>query len=214
MAGTSRSNVRVLALILQTAIATGLLAATAGCVYPARVRDSMQVVSDLLLDQQERRERAQGQYNMGLSALREGRRDDAQQCFMHALELDPYHGAAHNDLGVVHFEAGDLYEAAVQFDAASKYLPKRHEPLYNMGLVLEEGGQLRQAADAYSHALRLAPDDLAVMEALARTWVKLDHDYRETVGLLRECLTRERSPEWQRWITLQLCRLAPREELP
>jgi len=89
-------------------------------------------------------------------------------------------------------------------------MPERHEPFYNMALVLERAGQWSRATEAYESALRLAPGDLAVMEALARTYIELGTHRLETIDLLERCLAREKRPVWQRWLTLQLIRLEGR----
>ena len=92
-------------------------------------------------------------------------------------------------------------------DAAGRQLPEGYEPYYNLGMVMEGAGQLRKAAEAYENALRRAPEELSVMENLARTYVKLGSNRAEAIKLLEAALLREQRPDWQRWIRLHLLKL-------
>jgi len=160
--------------------------------------------------QQEHRARladADSAYRMGVTALSAGELERAERRFQEATELNPYHGAAHNDLGVVHFRRGDLYQAAVAFDTAAKNLVDRHEPFFNLGMVLEKGGLLREAMEAYRNALRLAPEDLPTIRALVRTRAKLGEGGAQTARLIERALLQEQNPQWRRWLRLQRLRL-------
>jgi Flp pilus assembly protein TadD len=46
----------------------------------------------------------------------------AEALLRKALSVDLWHGPAHNDLGVIHLQRGELYEAANEFEWARKLM--------------------------------------------------------------------------------------------
>lgn len=182
-------------------------ATVAGCVSTGDKETAQKRMERLQREREEKARQAEKAYKKGKEVLNSGELADAREHFLKALNLNPHHGAAHNDLGVVYFKEGDFYDAAVQFDAACRYLAGCCEPFYNLGLVLEKAGKLEEAAESYRGALKVAPNQLEVMESLARTYVKLDTNHKETIKLLEGALLKEKRPDWQRWIRLQLLRL-------
>ena len=202
----------VKAILSATVLAASLL--ISACATPGEWEDPQERMNRVQAEQEKRRDEAAKLYSRGAGALSEDKLPEAKRYLLQALELNAYHGAAHNDLGVVYFKEGNFYEAASEFDVASRHLLGRYRPFYNLGMVLEEAGQLRQAADAYQNALKIAPEELAVMENLARTYVKLNSNHRETIELLAKSLLREQDPDWQRWLRLQLFRLRGDPEVP
>ncbi len=61
----------------------------------------------------------------------------AESLLREALAADIFHGPAHNDLGVVFLERGELYEAAHEFEWARKLMPGHPDPRINLALVME-----------------------------------------------------------------------------
>ena len=183
------------------------LSLSCGCAHLARDEDPQQVVERMARERQQRLEQAQAAYQAGAKALARNDLAGAADNLAEAVRLDPYHGAARNDLGVVRYREGDLYQAALDFDAASRIMLDAHEPFYNLGVVLEEAGRLEEAAEAYRAALRIAADAVDVKEALARTYIRLDSHRQEAVVLLEAAAAKESRAEWQHWIRLQLLRL-------
>lgn len=63
----------------------------------------------------------------------------AEELLREALTADLFHGPAHNNLGVLFLNAGQLYEAAGEFEWARKLMPGHPDPRLNLGLALERG---------------------------------------------------------------------------
>ena len=93
--------------------------------------------------------------------------DKAESLLREALAADLYHGPAHNNLGVIHLNRGELYEAAGEFQWARRLMPGHPDPRLNLGLALERGGRVDDALAAYHAALEVYPDHLPTVMALA-----------------------------------------------
>ncbi|MFW6062037.1 MAG: tetratricopeptide repeat protein, partial [Planctomycetota bacterium] len=133
--------------------------------------------------------------------------DQAARRLQDAVSVDPRNARAWMLLGRVEFAREDLSAAAKAFDRASVLRPMRYEPHYNLGVVLERGGRFSRAAGCYEEALRQAPDQLEVMENLARCYVRSGRKPRRAHALIQRALAVEQRPEWRLWLTRQQRRL-------
>ena len=95
-------------------------------------------------------EAAQRYHREALRLLDSGQVAEAEKALKRSLEADVRFGPAHNNLGQIYFEQGKLYLAAWEFQYAASLMPKQAEPLNNLGLVLEKGGQIDEAVDRYT----------------------------------------------------------------
>ncbi len=96
-------------------------------------------------------------YQAGVALLREGRLAEGKVLIESALEQAPdaaFAAEAQNWLGLVNRELGQMSEAIAHFEYAAKLSPATFEPIYNLGcLALETGDMsrgislLRRAAD-------------------------------------------------------------------
>ena len=57
--------------------------------------------------------------------------------FRSALHADETYGPAHNSLGLMYFEDGDLFQAILEFERAMELMPQDPAVYYNLGLTLE-----------------------------------------------------------------------------
>lgn len=124
--------------------------------------------------------------------------------------MDRANGQAQHALGLAYYELGDLYNAAVHLNIASRLLRDRVEPCHNLGIVLEEGGKYELAMEAYERARKHRSDHLPTLENLARVRIKAGLHDRETLQLLNCCLEREVRPDWSEWLTREALRLSAR----
>jgi len=201
------------AIVVLGAFVSFVLVVAAGCAGTGSTReDPQKKIARVEREHRQRQQKAQKTYLEGVRALDKGDLSQARTHFTRAIALDPCHGAAHNDLGVVYYKQGRLYDAAVEFDDAAKNTVDRHEPFYNLGTVFEDAGQLRKAAEAYQNALRIAPGEVWVMENLARTYVKLNTNHQESTQLLEDLLLKEEREDWRHWIKTQLYRLRGKDK--
>lgn len=97
------------------------------------------------------------EYQAGLAALRKGNLAGGKARLEAALERDPngvFAAEAQNWLGLANWDLGLTNDAAANFEGASKLNPAAFEPVYNLGSLLLETGDmsrgiplLRRAAD-------------------------------------------------------------------
>ncbi|MHB8420835.1 MAG: tetratricopeptide repeat protein [Myxococcales bacterium] len=84
-----------------------------------------------------------------------GRATDA---YRRAIELDPRHAAAHQNLGCLLHEAGQVMAAVDEFKLALAAEPGDAMASFNLGVALQDLGKLSEAAAAYEGALARDPD--------------------------------------------------------
>jgi len=122
----------------------------------------------------------------------------AKQLLHQALKADLYFGPAHNNLGVLHLQRDELYEAAEEFDWARRLMPGHPDPRINLGLALEQGGKIDDALAAYASALEVYPNHLPAIQALARCQIRYRQRNGQTEKLLKEIFFRG-SAGWKSW---------------
>lgn len=123
-----------------------------------------------------------------------------------ALRSDPYHGPAHNNLGVLYMRAGNLRDAAAEFETARTLMPDNPNPRVNLSIVFDLAGRTDDAIAASTAALEASPDDIAAMEALVRLQIRTARRDARTPRLLAEVALRGETPQWREWARLQLAR--------
>lgn len=128
---------------------------------------------------------------------------EAMRLLQLAVEADLFYGPAHNNMGVVLLNAGQLYEAAEEFDWARRLMPGHPDPRINLGIALERGGKVDDALEAYASAIEVFPGHLPAIQALARLQVRSGQRDEWTNELLEEIAYRG-SDEWQKWATMQM----------
>jgi len=165
-------------------------------------------------DRSAEREKVQHRVNgltaQARAARQAGQLDSARNLLKEAVTIGPTDGPAQHLLGLVYFEQGDLYNAAMHLDLASRLLSDRFEPCYNLGRVLEAGGQYDSAIRSYQRSLGRRLDHLETMENLARVRLKAGYRDEETLRLLNRCLDREVRADWVGWLYAEAERLRAR----
>jgi len=107
----------------------------------------------------------------GTIQFERGRLDHAIACLEMAIENNPVLAGAHNDLGVIHFQNGNIKEALRHLYNALELDSKDPEILGNSARVLALAGETETAEQMYKEYLRLSPEDDAAWgeyEALLR----------------------------------------------
>lgn len=138
------------------------------------------------------------------NAYSRGHVQKAERLLREALIAAPGYAPAHNNLGRLLFEKGDLHSAAWEFDRAAQLSPNEAEPLLNLGLLLESVSLYDEAIMYYREALALSPEDPATIGSLCRALIARDQDVEDLEGLLRELLILSKSERWRRWAETQL----------
>ncbi|MEM9167429.1 MAG: tetratricopeptide repeat protein [Planctomycetota bacterium] len=128
----------------------------------------------------------------------------AEALLREALTADLYHGPAHNNLGALFLERGDLYDAATEFEWARKLMPGHPDPRKNLGLTLERAGRVDDAILAYESALEAYPGHIGSIQGLTRAQLRFDRADDRTGEFLREIALRGESDAWRDWAKQQL----------
>jgi tetratricopeptide (TPR) repeat protein len=142
-------------------------------------------------------------YVDGIKAYHAADLKEARGRLQRAVGADDQNFSAWMALGATEFASDRYYEAAQAFDAAKRLQPSRFEPHFNLGTVFEFVGHYQKAIDAYEIALALAPDQVEVMENLARTYIKSGRNLDKARELIGRALTNEYRLEWRHWLEAQ-----------
>ena len=128
----------------------------------------------------------------------------AEKQLREVLGWDLYHGAAHNNLGVLLLKKGKLYDSAEEFEWARKLMPGHPEPRVNLAIALERGGKSVQAVEAAETALEIVPGNLPAMQMVAYIRIRDGAQTAVTKEQLRTIISRTESPEWRDWARRRL----------
>ncbi|HSU69072.1 MAG TPA: tetratricopeptide repeat protein [Tepidisphaeraceae bacterium] len=193
---------------LRLVAAGGVLAVcAAGCHNPNRPAASAGNTPPAHGDVIQNPDRARANTEQAYHLIEKEKYAQAEPILKQAIELDPMYGPAHNDLGLVYFHLGRMYEAAWEFENAGTLMPKQPAPRNNLGLVLEESGELKEAQAAFEKAVELAPDNPEYLGNLARARIRLGLEDAQTLHLLQELLLRDTRPDWLDWERANLLRI-------
>lgn len=96
-------------------------------------------------------------YNLGLVYLDEKRYDDALEVFDKCTKISPRDHKGHLQKGIAYREIKMYKEAMETLEKASKLLPGNADIIFQIGLVAEEQGNKKLAADIYKESLSYDP---------------------------------------------------------
>lgn len=130
--------------------------------------------------------------------------DKAERLLREALSADLTFGPAHNDLGVIYLNRGELYEAASEFEWARKLMPGHPDPRMNLALTLERAGRSEEALATYNTALEVYPGHIPTMQALARLQIRSNHTDERTAGFMNQIALAGETPQWREWAQSRL----------
>lgn len=139
-----------------------------------------------------------------LHQYRKGHIDQAVSKFEQALAIDPEHGVAHNNLGLIYYERRQLVLAADHFDAAMELLPDDPRPINNLAMTLEAGGRVMEAIELYAEASGLDPDNPLYLGNWLRARARMGERSEELIELLEHLAFVETRPDWLSWADEQL----------
>ncbi len=150
---------------------------------------------------------AQEHFKKAMVAMDSGDTEKAKSLLHQTLNADLYHGPAHNNLGVIFMQAGDLYSAANEFTWARKLMPGHPDPRVNLAVALDAGGQGDDAVEAARTALEVQPNYMPAMQTIALIQVRDRDVTKETLALLDTIRYRGEDKQWRDWATLWLSKL-------
>ena len=153
-------------------------------------------------------EAAQDRNRSAIKAMRRGDAEAAEELLLEALGADRDYGPAHNNLGTLYLEQGQLYLAAKSFERAAQLMPHHPEPRNNLGLVMEHARRFDESIEHYQTALQMHAENYEVLGNLVRARLHRGDPLAEVRPLLRELVLIERRPEWRRWAEAKLAESA------
>jgi len=106
--------------------------------------------------------------NLGTWYQRRGELEQAEQAYLHAVELKPQFAQAHDNLGIVYARRGETDRAIESFRTALRLDPKTCQAATNIGVALEQNGKVDEARQLWTHALEVDPTCESARRALSR----------------------------------------------
>lgn len=134
----------------------------------------------------------------------------AEKLLREALTADLYHGPAHNNLGVLYLQRGELYSAASEFEWSRKLLPGLPDPRINLAMVFEKAGRTDDALGAYASALEVYPQHLQATQGLVRLQIRTGRTDDRTIAMLDDIALRGEDERWRHWARQESLKLASR----
>ena len=107
-------------------------------------------------------------YNLGSFLGRTGRIEEARGPLARAVELNPNHSEARNQLGNVLMLSGQPDQALEEYRAAVRIAPNV-EAIYNLAMLADTQGLTEEAMEHYRRFVELAPPSLAEYIGRARS---------------------------------------------
>ena len=105
----------------------------------------------------------------GITALKEGKFQEAERLYCEILQTHPTHPYANHNLGTTLYTLGRLKEAEASYKKAIALKPDYTEAYYNLGNTLKELGRLNEAEASYKKAIALKPDYAVAHNNLGNT---------------------------------------------
>lgn len=105
---------------------------------------------------------------LGMAYARTGDLDRAEDSLNKALELDPHHPAAYNELGLVQRRKGEFAKSRASYEAALAQFADFHYAHRNLAILCDLYlGDYACALEHYEAYSRLVPDDAEVVKWVA-----------------------------------------------
>jgi len=99
-------------------------------------------------------------FDAGWNYEQGGNYEKAKESYFKALDIDPDHIYAHNNLGVLYMNIDkDYAKAAYHFLAALEVQPDYSYPIYNLALIYDIQERYEEALAKYKEFLQLEPND-------------------------------------------------------
>ena len=185
-------------------VACVLLMGVAGCQKNIR----LEVPSGLAADEAQRLVKA---VELAAEADRERDPERAAEKYRQAVTTYRELHSAWNNLGVLLMNQEKYLQAAEAFNTAAQLSSSDARPLYNLALLWDRRGYIREARQFYAQAINRDPSFLPALRGGVRADSLLQEGSTETLEWLQRALMQEQDPRWQRWLRLQKARI---ETLP
>ncbi len=105
--------------------------------------------------------------------------EEAIKYFNKILEIDPNNYRAIYNIGIAHFNMGDMNKAMIAYNDAIKIKPDYKHCYYNIGLIYEVKENLKEALKFYKKALEIDPKFIYALQAKKYAKEKLNAQKRD-----------------------------------
>jgi tetratricopeptide (TPR) repeat protein len=95
----------------------------------------------------------------GGNLMKEQNYDEAKQCFLEAIELNPLDRRNYLNIGVIYLKQGDTDQAIEWMNKTIEIDPRYIRCYYNLGTIYYKTGRYKNAIDIFEKALQISPDD-------------------------------------------------------
>ena len=85
---------------------------------------------------------------------------NGQTLWTRALDCTHANSVAHNNIGYVLYQKGDVEDAIQHYNLALKINPNYAQAPFNLGVVFLKSGKIDEAIAEFNHALAIMPDYL------------------------------------------------------
>ena len=113
----------------------------------------------------------------------QGKREEAEQAFLKAIELEPRLSASYTSLATIYAAQNKLDAAITKLDEAHRLAPKNLAPLMMLGQLQQQRGDLAKAQEAYTTALAINPRFAPAANNLAWLISETDGDKEKALQL-------------------------------
>ncbi len=194
--------VRSAALVL--ALVAAALAPVAGCQKQLR----MGVPAGLAADDAKRLAQA---VEIAAKADRERDPDRAADGYREAVTTYREFPSAWNNLGLVLMKQEKYLQAAEAFSTSAELDTSDPRPVYNLALLWDRRGYVREARDLYAKSILRDDSFLPALRGGIRADSLLNEGSLQTLDWLKRALMLEEEEKWLKWMRLQKARI---ESLP
>lgn len=118
---------------------------------------------------------------------------------------------AWTNLGVLMMHQDQYLQAAEAFSTAADLDATDPRPLYNLGLLYDRRGYMREARGYYERAIERDENFLPALRGVIRADSLLNEGSMQTLRWIERALMLEQEPKWEEWMRLQKARI---ESLP
>jgi len=125
--------------------------------------------------------------NLGTWLSKNGRLDDAMDCFHQSLQINPDNPDVLYNMGNVFARRGNWDEAISNYRHALQIAPDQADILNNLGMALTTRKQFADAAACFTAALKLDPDSAETHNNFAAV-LFIEHQFDEAAQHYREAL--------------------------
>lgn len=119
--------------------------------------------------------------------------------------------SAWNNLGLVLMKQEKYLQAAEAFSTAAELDVSDPRPVYNLALLWDRRGYVREARDLYAKSITRDDSFLPALRGGIRADSLLNEGSTQTLDWLKRALMLEQEERWQKWMRLQKARI---ESLP